>query len=151
MTSIGIKLADNLAPEAVFKQFQKEALPAFNDMVKKIESAAKSEAVIYQARAVFNKSIEENIALMKAIEAADPGDVQRSVVKFTEDAVDLVDVFCATRFDVIGGPKTTGTEFLQSLGVSRGATDTGTGAIREELASTFYGDDLLKGVQKGQY
>jgi hypothetical protein len=151
MTSIGIKLADNIAPEAVFKQFQKEALPAFNDMVKKIESAAKSEAVIYQARAVFSKSIEENTALMKAIEAADPGDVQRSVVKFTEDAVDLVDEFCATRFDVIGGPKTTGTEFLQSLGVSRGATDTGTGAVREELASTFYGDDLLKGVQKGQY
>jgi hypothetical protein len=152
MTSIGIKVADNLAPEAVFKQFQKEALPAFNDMVKKIESAAKNEAVIYQARAVFNKSIEENMALMKAIEALDPGELQRSVVKFTEDAVNLVDEFCATRFDVIGGPKTTGTEFLQNLGVSKGARDTGTGTLREEFAATqMYPEDLLKAVQKGKY
>jgi hypothetical protein len=151
MTSIGIKVADNIAPEAVFKQFQKEALPAFNDMIKKIESAAKSEAVIYQARGVFNRSIEENTALMKAIEAADPGDVQRSVVKFTEDAVDLVDVYCGTRFSVIGGPKTTGTEFLQNLGVSRGATDDGVGTIRETLAAEFYPNDLSKAVKKSEY
>jgi hypothetical protein len=149
MTSIGIKVADNIAPEAVFKQFQKEALPAFNDMIKKIESAAKSEAVIYQARAVFNRSIEENTSLMKAIEAADPGDVQRSVVKFTEDAVDLVDVYCATRFSVIGGSKTTGTEFLQSLGVSKGSTDPG--MIRETLAAEFYPNDLSKAVKKSEY
>lgn len=151
MTSIGIKVADNIAPEAVFKQFQKEALPAFNDMIKKIESAAKSEAVIYQARAVFNRSIEENMSLMKAIEAADPGDVQRSVVKFTEDAVDLVDVYCATRFNVIGGPKTTGTEFLQNLGVSKGATDDGIGTIRETLAAEYYPNDLSKAVKKSEY
>jgi hypothetical protein len=149
MTSIGIKVADNIAPEAVFKQFQKEALPAFNDMIKKIESAAKSEAVIYQARAVFNRSIEENTSLMKAIEAADPGDVQRSVVKFTEDAVDLVDVYCATRFSVIGGSKTTGTEFLQNLGVSKGATDAG--MIRENLAAELYPNDLSKAVKKSEY
>lgn len=149
MTSIGIQIADNLAPEAVFKLFQKEALPAFNEMVAKIESAAKSEAVIYQARAVFNRSIEENTALMKAIEASDPGEIQKSVVKFTEDAVNLVDEFCATRFSVISGPKTTGTEFLQNLGVSKGST--GTGAVREQLAAAFYPEDLLKAVQKGQY
>jgi hypothetical protein len=151
MTSIGIKVADNLAPEAVFKMFQKEALPAFNDMVKKIESAAKNEAVIYQARAVFNKSIEENLTLMKTIEALDPGEVQRSVVKFTEDAVNLVDEFCATRFDVIGGPKTTGTEFLQQItqgGISKGAK---TGDIRETLAGEIYPNDLSKAVQKSRY
>ena len=122
MTSLGIKVADNIAPEAVFKQFQKEALPAFNEMIAKIESAAKSEAIIYQARGVFNKSIEENLTLMKAIEATDPGELQRSVVKFTEDSMALVDDYCAINYASIGGPKLSATEFLQQVapGISKG-------------------------------
>ena len=122
MTSLGIKVADNIAPETVFKQFQKEALPAFEEMVKKIESAAKSEAVIYQARAVFNRSIEENMSLMKAIEATDPGELQRSIVKFTEDSMALVDDYCAINYASIGGPKLSATEFLQQIapGISKG-------------------------------
>ena len=115
MVSLGIKVADDIAPEAVFKQFQKEAAPAFDDMIKKIQSAAKTEAVVYQARAVFNRSISDNISLMKAIDAVDPGDLQRQVVQFTEDAIALVDDFCSIRYSEIGGPKLSATEFLQQI------------------------------------
>lgn len=115
MVSLGIKVADDIAPEAVFKQFQKEAAPAFDDMINKIQSAAKTEAVVYQARAVFNKSISDNITLMKAIDAVDPGELQRKVVQFTEDAITLVDDFCAARYSEIGGPRLSATEFLQQI------------------------------------
>ncbi|MFY8211508.1 MAG: hypothetical protein ACOVLB_02405 [Candidatus Nanopelagicus sp.] len=122
MTSLGIKVAEDAAPEAVFKQFQKQALPAFNDIIAKIQSAAKSEAITYQARAVFRKTSEENISIMQAIDAIDPGEVQRSVVKFTEDAIGLVDDFCAINYANIGGPKLSATEFLQQVapGISKG-------------------------------
>lgn len=122
MTSLGIKVAESSAPEAVFKQFQKEALPAFDDIIKKIQSAAKSEAITYQARAVFRKTSEENISIMQAIDAIDPGEVQKSVVKFTEDAIGLVDDFCAINYANIGGPKLSATEFLQQVapGISKG-------------------------------
>jgi len=152
MTTLGIKVADNLTPEAVFKEFQQKALPAFNDLVKKIESAAKSEAVIYQARAVFSKSIDENISLMKAIDASNPTDIQRSVVKFTEDSIALVDEYCATRFDVIGGPKTSATEFLDQItqgAISKGATERG--ALREMISVGRLPEDITKAMQKGRY
>lgn len=115
MISLGIKVADDIAPEAVFKQFQKEAAPAFDEMISKIQSAAKNEAVIYQARAVFSKSIEDNISLMKAVDALNPSELQQQVVKFTEDAISLVDDFCATRYSEIGGQKLSATEFLQQV------------------------------------
>ena len=122
MTSIGIKVAAGAATEAVFKQFKKEALPAFDDIIKNIQSAAKSEAITYQARAVFRKTSEENISIMQAIDAIDPGEVQKSVVKFTEDAIGLVDDFCAINYANIGGPKLSATEFLQQVapGISKG-------------------------------
>lgn len=115
MISLGLKVADDIAPEAVFKQFQKEAAPAFDEMISKIQSAAKNEAVIYQARAVFSRSIEDNISLMKAIDALNPSELQQQVVKFTEDAISLVDDFCATRYSEIGGAKLSATEFLQQV------------------------------------
>ena len=115
MTTLGIKVADNATPQAIFKQFEKEAAITFDEMISKIQSAAKSEAVIYQARAVFNRSIEENISLMKAIDSLDPSELQQSVVKFTEDAIALVDDYCAMQYVKTGRPQLSATEFLQQI------------------------------------
>ena len=66
----------------------------YEDMVKNVESAAKREAVLIAAPRAFSKSIEENMAIIEAIEKTDPGELQRKVIQFTEDAIALVDESC---------------------------------------------------------
>jgi hypothetical protein len=126
MTSLGIKIADDASPEQVFKMFEEKAALGFQEMVDNIQAAAKQEAVIYQARAVFNRSINQNMSLMKVIDSLEPGELQKSVVEFTDNAISLVDDYCAWNYSKIGGPATPQTGILEELGNVRRISDIGT-------------------------
>jgi hypothetical protein len=98
LTELGVKVAPEATPKQIFEQFQKNASIAYKDMIEGIESAAKSEAVMHQAQKAFTMSIDENIAILEAVEKTDPGELQRKVMQFTEDAVVRVDDACRARF-----------------------------------------------------
>jgi hypothetical protein len=91
--TLGKKVAPDASPKEVFKEFQ-GAKVLYEDLINKIESAAKREAVIIAAPRSFSKSIEENIAILEAIEKTDPGELQRQVAQLTELAVTRVDDAC---------------------------------------------------------
>lgn len=91
---LGKQMAPDASPQQVFKEFQKNAKMLYEDMVKNVESAAKREAVLIAAPRAFSKSIEENMAIIEAIEKTDPGELQRKVIQFTQDAIALVDESC---------------------------------------------------------
>jgi hypothetical protein len=95
MQSLGIKVAENATPAKIFKQFQDEAAVAFEDVIRGLESAAKSESMVYQLKTIFPAAIKENISLMKAIERIDPADLQLRTVKWTDDAMAMVDDSCS--------------------------------------------------------
>lgn len=126
MTSLGIKIADDASPAQIFKMFEEKAALGFQEMVDSIQAAAKQEAVIYQARNVFNRSINQNMSLMKVIDSLEPGELQRSVVEFTDNAISLVDDYCAWNYSKIGGPATPQTGILEELGNVRRISDIGT-------------------------
>jgi len=92
--TLGRKIAPDASPQQVFDEFQKNSRILYEDLIKGIESAAKKEAVIAAAPRAFSKSIEENIAIIEAIEKTDPGELQRTVMQLTTDAVALVDEAC---------------------------------------------------------
>jgi hypothetical protein len=94
LNSLQIATAPNASPTKIFKQFQEEALPRFEEIVTRIESAAKIESVAYYAKSIFRVADEESISLMKAIDNFDPGELQKQSVKFTDDALSLIDDTC---------------------------------------------------------
>lgn len=94
MNSLGIRVAENATPAKVFKQFQEQAAMKFEETVQMIESAAKTESVVYQLRTVFPAAIADNVSLMKAIERIDANDLQLKTVNWTEDAMARVDASC---------------------------------------------------------
>ena len=94
LNTLQIRVADNATPSKIFTQFKQEALPRFEEIVARIESAAKIESVAFHAKAVFKVVDDEGISLMKAIEDYDVGELQRQTLKFTEDAMQLVDDTC---------------------------------------------------------
>lgn len=94
MSSLGIRVAENATPAKVFKQFQEQAAMKFEETIQMIESAAKTESVVYQLRTVFPAAIADNISLMKAIERIDANDLQLKTVNWTEDAMARVDASC---------------------------------------------------------
>jgi hypothetical protein len=114
LRQLGKEVAPNASPQAVFKQFQKDAKMAFEDVIKNIESAAKREAVLAAAPRAFSKSVEENMALLEAIEKTDPGAVQRKVIQFTEDAVSQVNDSCRA-LDAV--KRSAPTEFLENISI----------------------------------
>jgi hypothetical protein len=101
--TLGKKVAPDASPKEVFKEFQ-SAKMLYEETIGKIESAAKREAVIIAAPRSFSKSIEENIAIMEAIEKTDPGALQRQVTQLTELAVDTVDSACRARSRIASNP-----------------------------------------------
>ena len=44
--------------------------------------------------------MNENLAIIEAIDKTDPGELQRKVMQFTEDAIRQVDEACAARGEV---------------------------------------------------
>ena len=94
MSSLGIRVAENATPAKVFKQFQEQAAMKFEETVQMIESAAKTESVVYQLRTIFPAAIADNISMMKAIERIDANDLQLKTVNWTEDAMARVDASC---------------------------------------------------------
>lgn len=94
LNTLQIKVAPNATPSKIFQQFQSEALPRFEEIVTRIESAAKIEAVAFQAKAVFRIADDEAITLLKAVENFDVGELQRQTIKFTDDALALIDETC---------------------------------------------------------
>lgn len=112
LNELGVKTAANATPEAIFKQFEKDAKLAYQDLVEGIEAAAKDEAVMYQAQKVFTMSLDENLTIMEAVSKADPGELQRKVIQFTEDAVTRVDEACRARFGEMGSAPT---DFLSKV------------------------------------
>jgi hypothetical protein len=98
MQSLGIRVAENATPAKIFKQFQDEAAVAFEDVIRGLESAAKSESMVYQLKTIFPAAIKENISLMKAIERIDPADLQLRTVKWTDDAMAMVDDSCSAMY-----------------------------------------------------
>jgi hypothetical protein len=94
LNTLQIRVADNATPSKIFAQFKQEALPRFEEIVARIESAAKIESVAYHSKAIFKVVDDESISLMKAIEDYDVGDLQLKTLKFTEDAMQLVDDTC---------------------------------------------------------
>jgi hypothetical protein len=112
LRQLGKEVAPNASPKDVLKQFEKDAKMAFEDVVRNIESAAKREAVLAEAPRAFSKSVEENMALLEAIEKTDPGEVQRKVIQFTEDAVSQVNDSCRA-LDAV--KRSAPTEFLENI------------------------------------
>jgi hypothetical protein len=94
LNSLQIRVAANASPQAIFKQFKEQALPRFEEVVNQIESAAKIESVAYQAKNIFKLADSQDISLMKAIEDYDVGELQLKSLKFTEDALQVVDDSC---------------------------------------------------------
>jgi hypothetical protein len=102
LNELGVRVAPEATPKQIFQQFQKDASIAYRDLIQGIESAAKSEAVMHQAQKVFTMSIDENLAILEAVQKTDPGELQRKVMQFTEDAVVRVDDACRARFGDTG-------------------------------------------------
>jgi hypothetical protein len=98
LQSLGIRVAENATPAKIFKQFQDEASTALEDVIRGLESAAKSESMVYQLKTIFPAAIKENISLMKAIERIDPADLQLRTVKWTDDAMAMVDDSCSALY-----------------------------------------------------
>lgn len=94
MSSLGIRVAENATPAKIFKQFEEQAALKFEETLQMIESAAKTESVVYQLRTVFPAAIADNISLMKAIERIDANELQLKTVNWTEDAMARVDASC---------------------------------------------------------
>lgn len=94
LNTLQIRVAPNATPSKIFTQFQKEALPRFEEIVSRIESAAKIESVAYHAKAIFRVVDDEGVSLMKAIEDYDVGELQLKTLQFTDDAMQLVDDTC---------------------------------------------------------
>ena len=94
MSSLGIRVAENATPAKIFKQFEEQAALKFEETLQMIESAAKTESVVYQLRTVFPAAIADNISLMKAIERIDANELQLKTVNWTEDAMAQVDASC---------------------------------------------------------
>lgn len=112
LNELGVRVAPEATPKQIFEQFQKNASIAYKDLIEGIESAAKTEAVMHQAQKAFTMSIDENIAILEAVEKTDPGELQRKVMQFTEDAVVRVDEACRARFgDLAPAP----TQFLDRV------------------------------------
>ena len=65
---------------------------------------------MYQTQKLFTMSVDENKAILEALEKTDPGELQRQVLRFTEDAVEQVNNACRTRF---GNTVSDATEFLE--------------------------------------
>jgi hypothetical protein len=102
LNELGVRVAPEATPKQIFQQFQKDASIAYKDLIQGIESAAKAEAVMHQAQKVFTMSIDENLAILEAVQKTDPGELQRKVMQFTEDAVVRVDDACRARFGDTG-------------------------------------------------
>jgi hypothetical protein len=102
LNELGVRVAPEATPKQIFQQFQKDASIAYKDLIQGIESAAKAESVMHQAQKVFTMSIDENIAILEAVQKTDPGELQRKVIQFTEDAVVRVDDACRARFGDTG-------------------------------------------------
>jgi hypothetical protein len=115
LTELGVKIAPEATPKQIFEQFQKNASIAYKDMIEGIESAAKSEAVMHQAQKAFTMSIDENMAILEAVEKTDPGELQRKVMQFTEDAVARVNEECRLRFGEFNTPAPPPTQFLDRV------------------------------------
>ena len=112
LNELGVRVAPEATPKQIFQQFQKDASIAYRDLIQGIESAAKAEAVMHQAQKVFTMSIDENMAILEAVQKTDPGELQRKVMQFTEDAVVRVDDACRARFgDTTSAP----TQFLDRV------------------------------------
>ncbi len=99
LNTLQIRVAPDATPGKIFQQFKNEALPRFEEIVGRIESAAKIESVAYAAKAIFKTVDQEAISLMKAIENYDIAEVQLQSLKFTDDALSTVEDTCraATR------------------------------------------------------
>jgi hypothetical protein len=102
LNELGVRVAPEATPKQIFQQFQKDASIAYRDLIQGIESAAKAESVMHQAQKVFTMSIDENLAILEAVQKTDPGELQRKVIQFTEDAVVRVDDACRARFGDTG-------------------------------------------------
>jgi hypothetical protein len=112
LNELGVRVAPEATPKQIFQQFQKDASIAYRDLIQGIESAAKAESVMHQAQKVFTMSIDENMAILEAVQKTDPGELQRKVMQFTEDAVVRVDDACRARFgDTAPAP----TQFLDRV------------------------------------
>lgn len=109
LDELGVRVAPEATPKQIFQQFQKDASIAYRDLIQGIESAAKSEAVMHQAQKVFTMSIDENIAILEAVQKTDPGEVQRKVMQFTQNSVEEVNDTCRALF---GRSAPMPTEFL---------------------------------------
>ncbi len=94
LNTLQIRVAPDATPGKIFQQFKNEALPRFEEVVARLESAAKIESVAYHAKAIFKIVDQENISLMKAIEDYDIADMQLQSLKFTDDAMGIVEDTC---------------------------------------------------------
>ena len=98
LNELNISVAPDASPQQIFKQFKKDAALGFRELVEGIEAAAKREAILNQAPKIFTMSTKENMTLLEAIEKSDPGEIQRAVQRFTDDALDQVNASCRARF-----------------------------------------------------
>lgn len=118
LNTLQIRVAPNATPSKIFAQFKNEALPRFEEIVSRIESAAKIESVAFHAKAIFKIVDEDSISLMKAIEDYDVGELQRQSIKFTDDAMQTIDDTCrvGTRGTAPEGGPAAGNLLNQILG-----------------------------------
>jgi hypothetical protein len=110
LNQLNISAAPDATPQQVFELFNRSAAIGFREVIQGIEAAAKKEAVMYQTQKLFTMSVAENKAILEALEKTDPGELQRQVLRFTEDAVEQVNNACRARF---GNTVSDATEFLE--------------------------------------
>jgi hypothetical protein len=110
LRQLNINTAPDATPQQIFEMFSKNASLGFKDLIQGIEAAAKKEAVMYQTQKMFTMSVQENKAILEALEKTDPGELQRKVIRLTEDAVEQVNNACRTRYGTLASDAT---EFLE--------------------------------------
>ena len=97
MTRLGIEVSPSATPAQVFKMFKENAPQRFDEVLQNIQSAARYDSVVAHAPELFRGAIDEQLTLVEAIQRTDLGDLQLATVKFTEDALDLIDDFCRAK------------------------------------------------------
>jgi hypothetical protein len=110
LKQLNINTAPDATPQQIFEMFSKNASLGFKDLIQGIEAAAKKEAVMYQTQKMFTMSVQENKGILEALEKTDPGELQRKVIRLTEDAVEQVNNACRARYGTLASDAT---EFLE--------------------------------------
>jgi hypothetical protein len=97
MRDLGVKVADNASPQQIFAQFKREALPRYEQIAQRLQSAAKIDSLAPQLEQVFKVAASERVSLLKAVDKMDPANAQKELRVLVDDLADSIDSFCRAK------------------------------------------------------